>query len=94
MKIKSLNIPCKEYRSGNPSDGYEYECEYYDQSGQCVECEDCVCNLGDINPINGKRINFLLRFIQKRRASEAFLLEFEGSLKELKRLEYKRRKVL
>ena len=68
MKIKSLNIPCKSYVSGTPIDGYEYECEYYDKSGLCVECDECICNFGDINPITGKRINFILRFIQNKRA--------------------------
>ena len=37
MKIKSLNIPCKSYVSGTPIDGYEYECEYYDKSGLCMD---------------------------------------------------------
>lgn len=54
MKIKSLSIPCKSYVYGTPIDGYEYECEYYDQSGLCVECEDCICNFGNINHITGK----------------------------------------
>ena len=68
MKIKKLNIPCKSYQCGTPTDGYEYDCEYYDSNGICVECDECICNFGDINPINGKRINFILRFIQNKRA--------------------------
>jgi len=70
VRIKSLNLACKSYRSGNPIDGFEYECEYYDKSGLCVECQDCICNFGDINPESGERINFILRAVQKRRGKK------------------------
>lgn len=75
MTFKQLNIPCKLYRIGNPLDGYEYECEYYDSSGLCVECDECICNFGHINPINGKRINFILMFIQNRRAIKYYKIK-------------------
>lgn len=68
MTIKKLDIPCKGYKSGTPIDGYEYECGYYDLNGICIECDECVCNFGDISPVDGKRINFILRFIQNRQA--------------------------
>ena len=74
MKIKSLDIPCMSYRSGNPSDGYEYECEYYENSGICIECDECICNCGYVNPINGKRINFILRCIQNIRANRCHII--------------------
>ncbi len=70
MRIKSLNLACKSYRSGNPIDVFEYECEYYDKSGLCIECQDCICNFGDINPESGERINFILRAVQKRRGKK------------------------
>lgn len=77
MKIKSLNVPCLGYREDYGCDGYEYECGYYDSNGICVECDDCVCNFGDINPINGKRINFILRSIQNRRAIKYYKIRKE-----------------
>ena len=75
MKIKSLDIPCKGYKSGTPIDGYEYECGYYDKTGICTECDECVYNFGDINPVSGKRINFILRFIQNKRAIKYYKIK-------------------
>lgn len=31
---------CLGYRTGNPSDGYDYDCEY-EHSGS-ISCEDCI----------------------------------------------------
>ncbi len=41
---------CKGYRFGNPSDGYDFDCEY-EFSGE-ISCEDCIfgsCG-GDLDP--------------------------------------------
>lgn len=44
-------IPCKCYQTGNPLDGYEFDCEYEKAPS---ECDRCVCNFGNVNPITGK----------------------------------------
>lgn len=66
MRIPGLDIPCLNYKYGNPLDGYEYDCEYEKSEG--VNCDDCVCNYGFYTPKTGKRINWILRIIQRRRA--------------------------
>lgn len=66
MRIPVIDIPCLGYPCGNPSDGYDYDCEY-NESG-CINCDDCVCNYGNYSPQTGKRINWLLRMIQHHRA--------------------------
>ena len=62
-------IPCEGYKCGNPIDGYEYECGYCDKTGICIDCGECICNFGNINPKTGKEINFLLKILydKKRR---------------------------
>lgn len=69
VKIKSIDIPCGVIHYSS-LDGDEYDCEYNDD-GECT-CDECVCNFGDINPITGKRINFILRFIQRKRAERQY----------------------
>lgn len=64
MYIPGLDKSCEGYQCGNPLDGYEYDCNY--EFG--ISCDDCVCNYGFYNPQTGKRINWLLRIIQRRRA--------------------------
>lgn len=64
--MPGLDIPCRSCLCGNPMDAYEYDCEY-EKSGD-VACDDCVCNYGFYNPQTGKRINWFLRIIQRRRA--------------------------
>lgn len=66
MKINNLDIACLSTRCGTPTDGYDYDCEY-EQSGE-ISCDDCVCNYGHYHPKTGKRISWLLRVIQNRRA--------------------------
>ena len=72
LNFKNTNVKCEGYTQNYGCDGTEYECGYYDKTGICVTCDDCVCNFGSINPVNGKRINFILRFIQNRRAVKYF----------------------
>lgn len=45
-------ISCKGYWSGNPSNGYDFDCEYENSGG--FTCEDCVINGGHMSPITGK----------------------------------------
>ncbi|MBS6764034.1 MAG: hypothetical protein KH304_10725 [Clostridium sp.] len=66
MRISGLDVPCMGRRSGNPLDGYDYDCEY--ENSVDIFCDDCVCNYGFYNPRTGKRINWFLRVIQRRRA--------------------------
>ena len=73
MKIKSLDIVCKGYLTYYGCDGHEFDCGY---ENSCeFGCEDCVCNFGNMNPINGKRINFILRFIQNKRAIKYYKIK-------------------
>jgi len=66
MRIKSLDVPCKCIKIGTPYDGYEFDCEY---ENSCeFSCDDCVCNFGNMNPITGKEINPILKFIQNKQA--------------------------
>ncbi len=65
LRIKTLDIPCKgvhEYYY----DGDDFDCEYEKADEVC--CDDCICNFGYMNPATGKKINFILRFIQDKRA--------------------------
>ena len=66
MRMPGLDIPCRSCQCGNPLDGYDYDCEYEKSEG--VVCDDCVCNFGFYNPKTGKRINWILRIMQCRRA--------------------------
>lgn len=47
-------IPCLGYESGNPIDGFDYDCEYENSGG--FGCDDCICNGGAYSPISGKSI--------------------------------------
>lgn len=71
MRIPGLDIPCRSYQCGNPSDGYDYDCDY--ELSEDITCNDCVCNLGFYNPQTGKRVNWFLRIIQNRRAVKYFM---------------------
>ena len=53
-RIAKYNIPCKGHLSGNPIDGYDYDCDY-EKSGE-ITCDNCICNGGSMNPITGKRV--------------------------------------
>ena len=72
MRISGLDIPCRICQCGTPSDGYDYDCEY--DLSEDISCEDCVCNYGFYNPLTGKRINWFLRIIQRRRALNYYRL--------------------
>lgn len=63
-------IPCRGYRYGNPSDGYEFDCEY--EHACDIGCDDCVCNFGMYNPKTGKWIGKLARYIQGKKAEKYF----------------------
>lgn len=45
-------ITCKGYWSGNPSNGYDFDCEYENSGG--FTCENCIINGGHMSPITGK----------------------------------------
>jgi len=47
-------IQCLGYKSGNPFDGFDYDCEYENASE--FGYEDCICNGGDMSPISGKAL--------------------------------------
>ena len=49
-----LMIRCMSERVGNPSTGYDYECQY--EHGD-INCSDCICCGGKIDPRTGKRAN-------------------------------------
>ena len=74
MRIKQLDIPCKGYQCGIPSDGYEYDCKY--ENSCDFSCDECVCNFGYMNPVTGKRINFILRKIQNKRAMKYYSYKY------------------
>ena len=58
-------ITCLGYKSGNPSDGYDYDCEY-EYAGE-FGCEDCICNGGRFDPRTGKAFRFrALRMLLKK----------------------------
>ena len=67
---KSLDVPCKGYRLDYGYDGYEYDCEY--EASCDFSCDECVCNFGHMNPVNGKEISGLMKFVQNKRAIEYY----------------------
>ena len=72
-----LMIVCMSERVGNPSTGYDYGCQY--EHGD-INCSDCICCGGKIDPRTGKRANKSLlkevwrieREILKKRREELF----------------------
>lgn len=53
-RIEKYSVPCKSFKTGNPIDGYDYDCEY-EHSGE-ITCDDCICNGGSMSPQTGKRV--------------------------------------
>jgi ribosomal protein L34E len=56
-KTKSRPMPpCLGHTSGNPTDGYDYDCDYEN----APDCENCLCNFyitgGSIDPRTGKQV--------------------------------------
>lgn len=67
---KAIDVPCKGYRLDCGCDGYDYDCEY---EASCeFFCDECVCNFGYMNPVNGKEISNLMKFVQNKRAIEYY----------------------
>lgn len=61
---------CGVYHSGNPLDGYEYECKY--PKSDEVECENCICfdlnkkhSVEAFSPISGRLIILKDRRVSK-----------------------------
>lgn len=52
-RIAKYPLKCLCYSTGNPIDGYESECEYE----KPPDCDNCICNGGQIDPRTGKRAN-------------------------------------
>lgn len=68
QKLTPKPVPCKAVRTGNPSDGYDYECGY----GSEIRCDDCICNFGYYDPRTGKRISRRKRRLQNKKALEHY----------------------
>lgn len=50
--------PCAGYKSWTDC-GYEYDCEY----GGEVDCDDCICGVGSLDPRTGNKFKKLRRYI-------------------------------
>lgn len=65
-----IDIPCKGYHTGNPLDGYDFDCEY--ENSADILCDQCVCNYGIYSPETGKPVSKRLQKIQQARAARHY----------------------
>lgn len=52
-ETEKIRKPCCAYRTGNPIDGYDYDCEYEKAPD---DCGSCMCNGGRIDPETGRTL--------------------------------------
>lgn len=67
-------VPCLGHQSGNPLDGYDYDCDY--ENSAEFGCDQCICNGGDMSPISGKPLaektvqRYYEKYIEPRHKAE------------------------